>query len=367
MQRPQLKRETSPGFPRPRGLNHSPIQASPNRSPLLKNALDMRKRSLTPERSVSPSLVMSRGNEFDWETGEGGGRPNHSASLARNQGENPAKSLQISPVIKDYLLLEEIGQGSFGKVFKAEYLPTKTPVAVKVYPKSTLTRTREASIKNEINILVNLDHPNIVKFIDCFSNKEHIFIVMELLEGENLYKSFKKGLADFAVDFSRPEARQRFAGVVMTQLSSALLYLHERFINHRDVKLDNIAFDSKTAQIKLIDFGFSKVVSPYVPERLYCGTPSYMAPEALRKEECNTLSVDIWAAGVVYYTLLFGKFPFRGSTDIELFENIMTKKLFFPEWLEESEVHVLKKCLDKRPNNRVTAAELYRLMKYNQY
>ena len=335
--------------------------------------LEQRRNSVTPDRSVSPSsFVMSRGNEVDWETTERHGRSNHSASASRvakgSRPDNPpAKLLQISPIIKDYLLLNEIGEGSYGKVYKAEYLPTKTPVAVKIYPKSTLTKTRETSIKNEINILVNVDHPNIVKFIDCFSNKEHIFIVMELLEGENLYRSFKKGFSDFAVDFSRPEMRSQFAITILSQLASALAYLHERSINHRDIKLDNIVFDSKTGCIKLIDFGFSKVVSPYMPERLYCGTPSYMAPEALRKEESNTLAVDVWATGVVYFTLLFGKFPFRGSTDSELFESIMTKKLFFPEWLEEGEVHILRKCLEKNWKLRISAPELVKLIKYNQF
>ena len=98
----------------------------------------------------------------------------------------------------------------------------------------------------------------------------------------------------------------------------AINYLHKFYINHRDIKLDNIVYDKKNKTIKLVDFGFSTVLKENELEKVYCGTPMYLAPESVKKEYSFTLGVDIWAIGVVFYTIYFNKFPFIGKTDEEL-------------------------------------------------
>jgi len=266
-------------------------------------------------------------------------------------------------MINDYRIIKEIGHGSYAAVFEAEYMPTRTPVAIKIYKKSSLTQTRESSIKHELHVLLNLDHPNVVKFIDCFSDRDNIYLVMELIKGKNLYASFKLRFKDVLQDPNNKIIRKAFVKNIFRQLTSAVAYLHSKKVNHRDIKLDNIVYDPEKKQIKLIDFGFSKKIDPQKSERLYCGTPSYMSPEAILKEEFKTLSADIWAMGVVHFALLFFEFPFSGATDKELYHNIINQKSRYQEWASSSDIQILELMLMKNWKNRIDAQTLLSVYK----
>lgn len=105
------------------------------------------------------------------------------------------------------------------------------------------------------------------------------------------------------------------------QLMSAVEYIHSMDIFHRDIKLENILVEAKTGTIKLIDFGFSCISKERL--KIFCGTPSYMSPEIVSKKEYFGGPADIWACGVLLYTLLFGTFPFKSvTTEKELFRKI---------------------------------------------
>ena len=98
--------------------------------------------------------------------------------------------------------------------------------------------------------------------------------------------------------------------------------MHNNNIVHRDLKLDNILVEESTRMVKLIDFGFSVVVGNGTPLKIFCGTPSYMAPEIVRKHEYDGKPVDIWALGVLLFVLLTGSFPFRGTSESDLYQKI---------------------------------------------
>lgn len=100
---------------------------------------------------------------------------------------------------------------------------------------------------------------------------------------------------------------------------SALKYCHIRNITHRDIKLENILLSEDHRQLKLIDFGFSTCIPNEKKIKIFCGTPSYMAPEIVNKIEYSGPPADIWALGVLLYALLNGRFPFKGRTDEELY------------------------------------------------
>ena len=138
---------------------------------------------------------------------------------------------------------------------------------------------------------------------------------MDFVKGMSL-KEFTKMQRDNAVKLAT--ARRIFK-----QLAEGIYYLHSRNIAHRDIKLDNVLIEETTRAIKLIDFGFS-VVTPSDGGKLkiFCGTPSYMAPELVRKHSYDGKQVDMWALGVLLYVMLTGVLPFRGSTEKELFDKI---------------------------------------------
>ena len=294
--------------------------------------------------------------------------PSPTKSKKPNKNVFPSNDLveiSLQCEINGYFLFQEIGKGSYATVFKAEYVATKTQVAIKIYKKNELTETRENSIKHEISILLKLNHPNIVKFIDCFSNKTHVFLVTELILGKNLYTSFKKKFADVGVESDNKLNRKKFADGIMKQLFSAVFYLHSKLINHRDIKLDNVVYDSNSKAVKLIDFGFSKVINPQIPEKLFCGTPTYMSPEAVLHQESITLQSDVWALGVVYYAIIFNQFPFSGKTDRDLYLNIAGQSLMVPNWLSNQQTQFFGNILNKNWKERISIFQIVKNFEKN--
>lgn len=225
---------------------------------------------------------------------------------------------------REYELQKCIGQGAYAKVYKAIHLPTKTKVAIKLYEKSKLTeKLRQKSIKREIKILSRLNHPNIVNFIDCFATKNHIYLVMELVRGLSLYELLKK----------QPERKikENNAKTIIKQILKALVYCHSKCATHRDIKLENVIISSN-GEVKVIDFGFSTCIPNDKKVKMFCGTPSYMAPEITQKTEYCGPPVDIWATGVLFYVLISGKFPFKGIITI-LFLILSAKDDHFSDFI----------------------------------
>ena len=218
-----------------------------------------------------------------------------------------------------YKIIKTLGDGSFGIVFCAINIQTGMKIAMKQIEKLKENVIDDLEIKNEINILKKLDHPNIVKIYEFYNTKKNYFLITEYYKYGELYNYLK---------FSYNETQ---IAVLFYQVFSGLCYLHENNILHRDLKLENIMIsdiekDINTGidyfWIKIIDFGTAKIFKKSKNEKAVVGSSYYIAPEVLKQkynEKCDT-----WSIGVIMYMIIVGKAPFDGENDEEILENIKT-------------------------------------------
>ena len=138
-------------------------------------------------------------------------------------------------------------------------------------------------------------------------------------------------------------------------------YLHGVGICHRDLKLENILIDDRN-NVKIIDFGFSVCTAEKL--RMFCGTPSYMAPEIIQKKEYQGQKTDIWALGIILFVMLTGNFPFKGQTEKELFGKIKRGMFHMPETLPFEAKCIITRMLTVDPGKRPTAKEVNRIYQW---
>jgi calcium-dependent protein kinase len=206
---------------------------------------------------------------------------------------------------KYYKLGELMGKGSFGKVYKVLHYRTNQLRAMKQVMKEKITRDDEKNLEKEIEVLAQLDHPNIIKIYEYFESEKSYQIIVELATGGELFEKINE-MRIFS---------ERDAAIILDQLLSAVCYLHSKGIVHRDLKPENILMETRRAgdmTIKLIDFGAANYLQGNEYLTLSIGTPYYIAPEVIAKqynEKC-----DIWSLGVILYILLAGVPPFHGGT-----------------------------------------------------
>ncbi|KAJ8246785.1 hypothetical protein GJAV_G00255380 [Gymnothorax javanicus] len=203
---------------------------------------------------------------------------------------------------------EVLGSGQFGVVYGGTHRQSGQPVAVKVINKTRFPATQERRLRNEVAILQNLSHPGVVLLEGMFETSDHVFVVTEKLHGDMLEMIMSN-------ENSRlPERNTRF---LVTQILEALRYLHLKHIVHCDLKPENVLLASPDPfpQVKLCDFGFSRIIGEKSFRRSVVGTPAYLAPEVLSSDGYNR-SLDMWAVGVVLYVSLSGTFPFNEDEDI---------------------------------------------------
>ena len=194
-----------------------------------------------------------------------------------------------------------------------------------------------------------ISHPNIAMLYEAIETEEQVILVLEYVPGGSTHGFLK----------SKPNRRmpEEDARSIFRQLINALKYLHSKCIAHRDIKLENVMLDERR-QVKLIDFGFSTCIPNEQMIKLFCGTPSYMAPEIVKKVEFCGPPTDIYASGVLLFAFFCGQFPFRGQNDKELYSKIIVGDLNIPEHVPPGPRSVIIRCMQNQAENRPTAAEL---------
>jgi len=251
--------------------------------------------------------------------------------------------------IQDYLILNELGSGSYATVYKARHTKTDVIVAMKIIPKEILNTPEAIStLQSEIELFKKLDHPFIAHFFENFEDEYNYYIVMEYLEKGDLLDEINRSSG----------IREEIAYKYISQICAALEYLHcEMHVIHRDIKAENIMLD-KYKNVRLVDFGMSGAFSIHDPLRdTICGSYPYASPEMLRNEQ-YTASTDIWSLGILLYLLLFGALPFQSSNTALLIKLITTKEPIIPIDASLEVKDLLRRILVKDPSRRITIQEI---------
>ena len=254
----------------------------------------------------------------------------------------------------DYKKLKFLGEGSFASVYSVKNRITDSIRAMKIIKKSSsCSEEDDKEIFNEINILRTLDHPNILKIFEFYSNKESFSIVTELCSGGELFQEI--------VD--NGPFNESYSAYVMFQILSAVNYCHNMKIIHRDLKPENILIvgrdKNKYPRIKVCDFGTSKMFEKGAVQRKLVGSSYYIAPEVIKKkydEKC-----DIWSCGVILYILLSTRPPFGGENDKEIMEKVSVGKYDLKSSpfnkISKSCKDLIQKLLIMDPKKRISADE----------
>ncbi|KAF9884039.1 hypothetical protein FE257_002377 [Aspergillus nanangensis] len=308
------------------------------------DAIDSKMNNIPPQPSAkSPDSQSRRARELEIE------------QIVAEEKSNRAKMPKY-PGLERWILLDKMGDGAFSNVYRAKDTTGEyNEVAIKVVRKFEMNNNQRANILKEVQIMRQIDHPNIVKLISFSESRQYYYIVLELCPGGELFHQIVR-LTYFSEDLSRH---------VIVQVAKAIEYLHETSgVVHRDIKPENLLFypstfiPSKHPQprqpgdeekvdegefvpgkgaggiglIKIADFGLSKVIwdsQTMTP----CGTVGYTAPEIV-KDERYSKSVDMWALGCVLYTLLCGFPPFYDESIQVLTEKVARGQYTFlsPWW-----------------------------------
>ena len=273
---------------------------------------------------------------------------NKNTENEKQQQENDEES-EFPKKVGDYVLIDQIGKGTFSQVTRAIHLITNQLVAVKILDKSKIEDDVDLErILREIEILEKISHPNIVQIYEVYSTIHNYYIIMEIIEGCDLF--------DYII--SKNFLDEYESCYFFRQLISVLEYLISIGICHRDIKPENILLDKKNQNIKIIDFGLSNYCNNNELLSSSCGSPCYASPEMISGKPYQGITTDIWSSGIVLYSMLVGALPFDSNELSDLYEQIKVGKFYIPSNLSMNAIDLLKKILEIDFNKRIKLNEI---------
>lgn len=253
-------------------------------------------------------------------------RPPPASSDEDDQHKKHESVLQNS----GYTVQETIGTGAFSNVMKAFSRTHQQTVAVKVISKQKASKdVLTKFLPREIELVTKLKHVNLIRYHECIETTLRYYIVMQFAEKGSLLQLIRKEKY-----LAEERARSFFS-----QLINAVEYIHSMGVVHRDIKCENIVFDGNFT-LKLIDFGFARgnmqpvtVGSKIKPvlSKTFCGSHAYASPEILKSIPYQPQLSDIWAIGVVLYTMVFGQLPFSNVNNVNVLIKQVTAGPNFPK------------------------------------
>lgn len=268
--------------------------------------------------------------------------------------------------VHDFYILETLGAGTFAKVRLAIHCATQEHYACKILDKSFIRqREQNRQVKNEIDALERLNHPNVVRLVDVINTSKRVYIIMELVSGGELLDVITKQRR-----LTEPQARYYFHQIV-----EGLHYCHKRGVFHRDLKLDNILL-SNTGVLKIADFGLSQLLvgppdgtesfNSSVLLSTQCGSPYYIAPEVVvvKDKGYSGAKADAWACGIILYVIAAGSLPFQAflnsGNNAFMFQRIINGGMNYPESFSEELKDLINHLLELEPEHRYAMPEVKR-------
>ena len=264
-------------------------------------------------------------------------------------------AINFTNINEKYDIQEQIGKGKFAIVYKGIHKSTDRVVAIKILNKQDMTTMDLELVKTEMDVLKICQHPYIIKLYDIHENEENIYLIMEYCQGSDLFTYIEK---------RGYKLEEKKACEIIHKLCAAVYYLHSYGIVHRDLKPENIIMTDHTdnADIRLLDFGLSKILGPTEKCTEPFGTISYVAPEVL-KQKYYGREVDIWSIGIITYLLLCGCLPFDDEkSEKEIVRQTIEDPVpYYPKlWkkLSEEAKSFVEGCLKKNPDERMNIKDV---------
>lgn len=314
----------------------------------------------TTTNTPAPTVVTPTPSTPTPATPTPGGAPASTPTPSIKKQKPPVPTLTVTmptavTEVSGWVFKEDLGSGAFGKVKKAVHKVTGAEAAIKIirlarvlnlYKKPDVAKRK---LEREMKILKLLNHPNIVKLYDSIEGDDEIYLVMELVKGGQLstYLLEKKKLDE-------TESRK-----ILRQLVSGIEYCHGNLITHRDLKLENILLDEK-GDCKIADFGFSNMIQPGQLFNTFCGSPLFVPPELILKQAYHGPPVDIWALGVMLFTMVAGYLPFWESKASmqSLLRKVVNGKFVLPKNISPECADLIQRMLTVDPQKRITIDEI---------
>uniref|UniRef100_H3AD84 Protein kinase domain-containing protein n=1 Tax=Latimeria chalumnae TaxID=7897 RepID=H3AD84_LATCH len=246
-----------------------------------------------------------------------------------------------------------LGGGRFGRVHKCTEKATGLTYAAKIIKTKSLRDKEE--VKNEISIMNQLNHTNLIQLYEAFEAKSSITLILEYVEGGELF--------DRILDDASP--LMELDGILFTrQICEGVNYMHQQYVLHLDLKPENIlCVNQVTNQIKIIDFGLARRYKPRERLKVHFGTPEFLAPEVINYDFVS-FPTDMWSVGIIVYMLLSGLSPFLGGSDTETMNNILCCDWSFEEEsfgkVSRDAKDFVKSLLVKEKGGRLSASECLR-------
>ncbi|CEO96321.1 Protein kinase domain containing protein [Plasmodiophora brassicae] len=263
---------------------------------------------------------------------------------------------------------ELLGQGAYAVVYRCIHRATGNEFALKIIDKKKFAvsgPTRTNALLAEVHILSRLSHPHIIKLVDAYETNAYLYLVLELVTGGELFDEIIK-IGRYPEDDAR---------VIFTQMVGAVSYMHEQGIVHRDLKPENVLLRSPGAlNIKISDFGLSRIVGESGLAQTLCGTANYLAPEIITAQAIPASgltpaevvgygkAVDMWSLGVILYVILSGTAPFYEGRNTPVFDQIKSGDYSFPgeawDGVSAEAIDLVKSLLQVDPRKRFTSDQV---------